>query len=33
LSLKVGSAAQTISVDGSGLTINTTDASVSTVVD
>lgn len=33
LVLKVGSANQTVSVDGSGLTINTTDASVSTVVD
>jgi len=33
LSLKVGSAAQTVTVDGSGLTINTTDASVSTVID
>ena len=33
LSLKVGSAAQTVTVDGSGPTINTTDASVSTVVD
>jgi len=33
LLLKVGSAAQTINVDGSGLTINTTDASVSTVID
>jgi hypothetical protein len=33
LVLKVGSAAQTVTVDGSGLTINTTDASVSTVVD
>jgi hypothetical protein len=33
LSLKVGTAAQTVNVDGSGLTINTTDASVSTVVD
>jgi hypothetical protein len=33
LSLKVGTASQTVNVDGSGLTINTTDASVSTVVD
>src|SRR5260370_3344191 len=33
LSLKVGSAAQTVNVDGSGLSINTIDASVSTVVD
>jgi hypothetical protein len=33
LLLKVGSAAQTVNVDGSGLSINTTDASVSTVVD
>jgi hypothetical protein len=33
LSLKVGSASQTVNVDGTGLTINTTDASVSTVVD
>jgi Carboxypeptidase regulatory-like domain len=33
LSLKIGNAAQTINVDGSGLSINTTDASVSTVVD
>jgi hypothetical protein len=33
LSLKVGSAAQTVNVDGSGLSVNTTDASVSTVVD
>jgi len=33
LSLKVGSADQTINVDGSGISINTTDASVSTVVD
>src|SRR5260370_18682979 len=32
LSLKVGSASQTVNVDGTGLTINTTDASVSTVV-
>jgi len=31
--LKVGSASQTVNVDGSGLTINTTDASVSTVID
>lgn len=33
LTLKVGATAQTVNVDGSGLTINTTDASVSTVVD
>jgi Carboxypeptidase regulatory-like domain/TonB-dependent Receptor Plug Domain len=33
LSLKVGSAAQTVTVDASGLSINTTDASVSTVID
>ena len=33
LVLKVGSTSQTINVDGSGLTINTTDASVSTVID
>jgi hypothetical protein len=33
LSLKVGSPSQTVNVDGSGLTINTTDASVSTMVD
>jgi hypothetical protein len=33
LVLKVGAAAQTVIVDGSGLTINTTDASVSTVID
>ena len=33
LALKVGSAAQTVTVDGTGLTLNTTDASVSTVVD
>jgi hypothetical protein len=33
LSLKVGSAAQTVTVDGSGLTIDTADASVSTVID
>lgn len=33
LTLKVGSAAQTVTVDGSSPTINTTDASVSTVVD
>lgn len=33
LVLKVGSATQEVTVDGSGLTINTTDASVSTVVD
>jgi Carboxypeptidase regulatory-like domain len=33
LSLKVGSAAQNVTVDGSGATINTTDGSVSTVVD
>ncbi|MBB6143715.1 hypothetical protein HNQ77_001664 [Silvibacterium bohemicum] len=33
LILKVGSAQQSITVDGSGLTINTTDGSVSTVVD
>jgi hypothetical protein len=33
LVLKVGSASQTVTVDGSGSTINTTDASVSTVID
>jgi hypothetical protein len=33
LTLKVGSANQTVSVDGSGLTLNTSDASVSTVID
>jgi hypothetical protein len=33
LVLKVGSAAQTVTVDASGLTLNTTDGSVSTVVD
>jgi hypothetical protein len=33
LVLKVGSSDQTVNVDGGGLTINTTDASVSTVVD
>jgi hypothetical protein len=33
LVLKVGSAEQSVTVDGSGLNINTTDASVSTVVD
>ena len=33
LVLKVGSATQTVTVDGSGSTINTTDASVSTVID
>jgi hypothetical protein len=33
LVLKVGSATQTVDVDGSGATINTTDASVSTVID
>jgi Carboxypeptidase regulatory-like domain/TonB-dependent Receptor Plug Domain len=33
LVLKAGSAAQTVTVDGSGLTINTTDGSVSTVID
>lgn len=33
LVLKVGSAEQTVTVDGSGLTVNTTDASVSTVID
>lgn len=33
LSLKISSESQTVDVDGSGLTINTTDASVSTVVD
>jgi hypothetical protein len=33
LSLKIGSAAQTVTVDGSGPRINTTDASVSTVID
>lgn len=32
LSLKVGPTAQTVTVDASGLTINTTDASVSTVI-
>lgn len=31
--MKVGSARQTVRVDGSGLTINTTDGSVSTVID
>jgi hypothetical protein len=31
--LQVGSAAQTVTVDGSGLTINTTDGSVSTVIE
>jgi hypothetical protein len=31
--LRVGSAAESVTVDGSGLTINTTDASVSTVID
>jgi hypothetical protein len=31
--MKVGSRAQTVNVDGSALTINTTDASVSTVID
>jgi hypothetical protein len=31
--LKVGQTAQTITVDGSGLSVNTTDASVSTVID
>src|ERR1700677_1835569 len=31
--LKVGAASQTVTVDGSGLQINTTDASVSTVID
>jgi Carboxypeptidase regulatory-like domain len=31
--LKIGSASQTVTVDGSGHTINTTDASVSTVID
>jgi hypothetical protein len=33
LILKVGSASQNITVDGSGITINTTDGSVSTVID
>jgi hypothetical protein len=33
LSLKIGSASQTVTVDGSGSTIDTTDASVSTVID
>src|SRR5580765_3380135 len=33
ISLKVGSENQTVSVDGSGLTLNTIDASVSTVID
>jgi hypothetical protein len=33
LILKIGSTEQTVSVDGSGSTINTTDASVSTVID
>jgi hypothetical protein len=33
LLLRVGSTAQSVNVDGSGLTINTTDGSVSTVVD
>jgi hypothetical protein len=33
LVLKVGSAIETVNVDGSGATINTTDASVSTVID
>jgi hypothetical protein len=33
LMLKVGSATQSVTVDGSGLTINTTDGSVSTVID
>jgi hypothetical protein len=33
LKLKVGSANQSVTVDGSGLTINTTDGSVSTVID
>ncbi len=33
LVLKVGSTAQAVTVDGSGLTINTTDGSVSTVID
>ncbi len=33
LVLKVGSAAQTVTVDGSGLTLNTTDASVGTMID
>jgi hypothetical protein len=33
LVLKVGSATQTVNVDGSGSTINTSDASVSTVID
>jgi hypothetical protein len=33
IALKVGSAAQVVTVDGSGLTLNTTDGSVSTVVD
>jgi hypothetical protein len=33
LTLKVGEASQTVTVDGSGITINTTDGSVSTVID
>jgi hypothetical protein len=33
VSLKIGTASQTVNVDAGGLTINTTDASVSTVVD
>ncbi|MDP9051607.1 MAG: carboxypeptidase regulatory-like domain-containing protein [Acidobacteriota bacterium] len=33
VTLQVGAASQIVSVDGSGLTINTTDASVSTVID
>ncbi len=33
IKLKVGPSAQTVTVDGSGLTINTTDASVGTVID
>jgi hypothetical protein len=33
IQLKVGSESQTVSVNGSGLTLNTTDASVSTVID
>jgi hypothetical protein len=33
LSLKIGNAAQTVTVDGGGVSINTTDASVSTIVD
>jgi len=33
LVLRVGSSSQSVTVDGSGLTINTTDASVSTIID